>query len=417
MNGDAFRPQSCRCRCKWLRAWSPEVARGLATVGALEALCWSRESNLLRWDSGVCSAAAESGAVDVLQYAIQAGCHKVSEPALVCGMCCDMQAMGGGKHRPLVTASDIITTTWTRKYTQNSFENGRYWWMVSTNEQWLEHLEMPSRWVDVGVGLTDKVEGKWGKAPTYCPGVAYDYEREMLAVRCTNEMLSRVHINTRNSDDDAWLFPGTPRRFLPCGHQRVTCVACNDHLGWRFTAPPDDPAAFGPFLGIKVACLVGDEGPGTGPYRPGWTWPRWLDFGPSELERRVEQHRGAAAAAPAPAPPFAGVVVVLKGLVAAAEHNGKRAAARSFDPARVRGTPSRPRQKLDQLQPFLAVLYSHRHARADLHQFFWADLTPLSLKGRLLVALEAGGGEQLRVRLANVELAAAPVGLEIGKYR
>ena len=34
-----------------------------------------------------------------------------------------------------------------------------------------------------------------------------------------------------------------------------------------------------------------------------------------------------------------------------------------------------------------------------------------------MVAREAGGGEQLRVRPANFELAAAPVGLEIGKYR
>jgi hypothetical protein len=60
-------------------------------------------------------------------------------------------------------------------------------------------------------------------------------------------------------------------------------------------------------------------------------------------------------------------VVVLRGLVSAAELNGKRAAAGSFDP----------------------------------------------VKGQLLVILETGGGKELRVKPANVEIVEAPVGLEV----
>eukprot|EP01043_Picozoa_sp_COSAG02_P078352 COSAG02_NODE_17595_length_992_cov_2.645017_2_plen_247_part_01 len=104
--------------CRWMSmAPRPEVVRRLAEFGALETLKALHEEHgaSIGWDASACTAAADYGHLELLQWLRSEGCHQVATSALCCRNCVDIDYYARDSPVPLVTANNLIMTAFDQR--------------------------------------------------------------------------------------------------------------------------------------------------------------------------------------------------------------------------------------------------------------------------------------------------------------
>jgi hypothetical protein len=136
-------PEACDqpWSCRWISvAPRPEVVRRLAEFGALETLKALHEEHAtsIGWDASACTAAADYGHLELLQWLRSKGCHRVATPALCCRNCVDTDYYTRGSPIPLVTANNVLMNAFDQRL--SSHRHGQ--WSLGTNERLLQHLPL-----------------------------------------------------------------------------------------------------------------------------------------------------------------------------------------------------------------------------------------------------------------------------------
>lgn len=136
-------PEACDqpWSCLWLSmAPRPELVRRLAEFGALETLKTVHEEHgtSIGWDASACTAAADYGHLELLEWLRSKGCHRASTAALCCRNCVDTDYYAREPPVPLVTANNVIMDAFDQRL--SSHRHGQ--WSLGTNERLLQHLPL-----------------------------------------------------------------------------------------------------------------------------------------------------------------------------------------------------------------------------------------------------------------------------------
>lgn len=139
--GTLSEPCNLPFSCLWFSmAPRSELMRRLAEFGALETLQVLREEHgdSIGWDASACTAAAEYGHLEVLQWLHSEGCHLSGAPVLCCRNCIDTDIYAHELPPPLVTANNLMMDTFDQRL--SSHRHGQ--WSLGTNESLLQHIPL-----------------------------------------------------------------------------------------------------------------------------------------------------------------------------------------------------------------------------------------------------------------------------------
>jgi hypothetical protein len=118
----------------------PEVVRSLAEFGALETLKALHEEHgaSIGWDASACTAAADYGHLELLQWLRSEGCHRAATSALCCRNCVDTDYYAREPPVALVTANSVIMDAFDQRL--SSHRHGQ--WSLGTNERLQQHMPL-----------------------------------------------------------------------------------------------------------------------------------------------------------------------------------------------------------------------------------------------------------------------------------